>query len=78
MPEDLPQTYYLDNVLTLFEHVRRVYGDLLEQRQLAFLDDFAALSPDASKLCIRLLNRSHDCYRRGKLNYSEIGSLSDV
>jgi hypothetical protein len=76
MPEDLPETYYLDNVLTLFEHVRQVYGDLLEQPQLAFLDDFAALSPDASKLCIRLLNRSHDCYRRGKLNYGEIGSLS--
>ena len=75
MPEDLPETYYLDNVLTLFEHVRQVYGDLLEQPQLAFLDDFAALSPDASKLCIRLLNRSHDCYRRAKLNYSEIGSL---
>ncbi|MCP4766709.1 MAG: VRR-NUC domain-containing protein [Gammaproteobacteria bacterium] len=75
MQPDLPETYYLDNVLTLFEHVRRVNGDLLEQRQLAFLDDFAALSPDASKLCIRLLNRSHDCYRRGKLSYSEIGSL---
>ena len=76
MPEDLPETYYLDNVLILFEHVRRVYGDLLEPQQLAFLDDFAALSTDASKLCIRLLNRSHDCYRRGKLNYDEIGSLS--
>ena len=75
MQPDLPETYYLDNVFTLFEHVKRVYGDLLEQRQLAFLDDFAALSPDASKLCIRLLNRSHDCYRRGRLNYSEIGSL---
>ncbi|MCP4472834.1 MAG: VRR-NUC domain-containing protein [Gammaproteobacteria bacterium] len=75
MQPDLPESYYLDNVLTLFEHVRRVYGDLLETRQLAFLDDFAALSPDASKLCIRLLNRSHDCYRRGKLNYREIGSL---
>jgi hypothetical protein len=75
MPEDLPETYYLDNVLTLFDHVRRVYGDLLEKRQLAFLDDFADLSPDASKLCIRLLNRSHDFYRRAKLNYSEIGSL---
>jgi len=75
MPEDLPETYYLDNVLTLFEHVKRVYGDLLEQRQCVFLEDFAALSPDASKLCIRLLNRSHDSYRRGKLNYSEISSL---
>jgi hypothetical protein len=75
MPEDLPQTYYLDNVLTLFEHVSRVYGDLLDERQVAFLDNFAALGPDASKLCIRLLNRSHDYYRRSKIDYSEIGSL---
>jgi len=78
MPEDLPETYYLDNVLTLFEHVRRVYGDLLEERQLAFLDDFAALGDDASKLCIRLLNRSHDYYRRGKLSYDEIASLDEA
>ena len=57
MQPDLPGTYYLDNVLTLFEHVTRVYADLLEPRQLEFLDGFAALSPDACKLCIRLLNR---------------------
>ncbi|MCP4332980.1 MAG: VRR-NUC domain-containing protein [Gammaproteobacteria bacterium] len=75
MQPDLPESYYLDNVLILFEHVERVYADLLTPAQLAFLNHFAALSPDASKLCIRLLNRSHDCYRRGKLNYNEIGSL---
>jgi len=75
MQPDLPESYYLDNVHTLFEHVSRVYGDILEIEQIEFLDNFAGLSPDAKKLCIRLLNRSHDCYRRGKLNYSEIGSL---
>ena len=75
MQPDLPESYYLDNVLILFEHVTRVYADLLEPRQLEFLDSFAALSPDASKLCIRLLNRSHDWYRVSKLNYPEIESL---
>ena len=75
MQPDLPETYYLDNVLTLFEHVTRVYADLLETRQLDFLDGFAALSPDARKLCIRLLNRSHDWYRGSKLKYPEIESL---
>jgi len=75
MQPDIPETYYLDNVLTLFEHVTRVYEDLLAARQLEFLDGFAALSPDASKLCIRLLNRSHDWYRGSKLKYPEIESL---
>ena len=78
MPEDLPETYYLDNVLVLFEHVTRVYGDLLEQDQLDFLHDFDALGDDARKLCIRLLNRSHECFRRGKLDYREIGSLDEA
>jgi hypothetical protein len=75
MQPDLPETYYLDNVVTLFEHVRRVYADILDIEQLSFLEGFAELSDDASKLCIRLLNRSHDCYRRSKLNYREIDSL---
>ena len=75
MQPDLPETYYLDNVLTLFDHVTRVYADLLDTEQLEFLDGFDALDMDAKRLCIRLLNRSHDCYRASKLNYPEIESL---
>ena len=75
MRPDLPENYYLDNVLTLFEHVTRVYGDLLDDPQHEFLAGFAALDIDASKLCIRLLNRSHDWFRVSKLNYPEIESL---
>ena len=75
MPPDLPETYYLDNVLTLFAHVQRVYADILDPAPLQFLERFGRLGTDASKLCIRLLNRSHDRYRRSKLNYPEIKSL---
>jgi hypothetical protein len=75
MQPDLPETYYLDNVLTLFAHVRRVYADILDPGPLQFLERFDRLSADASKLCIRLLNRSHDCYRISKLGYNEIVSL---
>jgi hypothetical protein len=75
MQPDLPETYYLDNVLTLFAHVRRVYADILDPEPLQFLERFDRLSADASKLCIRLLNRSHDCYRISKLVYNEIDSL---
>ena len=75
MLPDLPLTYYLDNVLTLFEHVSRVYDDILDQQQLEFLERFAELDADAQKLCIRLYNRSHDWYRASKLNYAEIESI---
>lgn len=75
MRPDLPETYYLDNVLTLFKHVTRVYADLLEDQQLEFLQGFAALTTDASKLCIRLLNRGPEWFRASKLSYAEIESL---
>ena len=75
MPPDLPETYYLDNVLTLFAHVQRVYADILDPATLQFLERFDRLGADASKLCIRLLNRSHDRYRHSKLYYPEIKSL---
>ncbi|MDC1287498.1 VRR-NUC domain-containing protein [Gammaproteobacteria bacterium] len=75
MQPDLPETYYLDNVHRLFAHVMRVYADILEPGSLQFLQQFAELGTDAQMLCIRLLNRSRDCYRRGKLNYVEIKSL---
>ena len=75
MLPDLPQTYYLDNVHTLFAQLRRVYADILETGTLQFLDAFDALSADAQMLCIRLLNRNPDCYRRSKLSYAEIGSI---
>ena len=60
MQPDLPESYYLDNVIILFKHVTRVYADLLEARQLEFLDSFSALGDDASKLCVRLLSSSHE------------------
>jgi hypothetical protein len=75
MQPDLPETYYLDNVRTLFEHVARVYGDILDDELADFLGTFAALGEDAQKLAIRLLNRRHDWFRRARLEYAEIGDI---
>ena len=47
MPPDLPETYYLDNVIVLFDHIESLYGDILEQEQLKFLHQFAYLTIDA-------------------------------
>jgi hypothetical protein len=75
MLPELPQDYYLDNVQTLFAHVSRVYADIIDDETLAFLRNFGRLETDARKLCIRLLNRRHDRFRRGKLDYPEIADL---
>ncbi len=76
MLPDLPQDYYLDNVLTLLGHVRRVYADILDPEQLTFLDTFDALDDDARRLYVRLLNRNGTWFRADKLNYAEIGDLA--
>ena len=75
MQPDLPEGYYLDNVITLFDHVESLYADILDQAHLDFLHDFAALTTDAKKLYIRLLNRTHHLFRLSKLNYPEIASM---
>jgi hypothetical protein len=78
MTPDLPETYYLDNVLTLFQHVEQTYADILNPDQIEFLTRFSGFDEDARKLYIRLLNRSNDWFRVSKLSYAEIGSLEDA
>jgi hypothetical protein len=78
MPPDLPATYYLDNVRTLFRHVESVYSDILDSDCLQFLSDFDQLGDDAQKLLVRLLNRTSTLFRQSKLNYSEIASIADT
>ncbi len=75
MQPDLPEGYYLDNVITLFDHVESLYADILDREHLDFLHDFAALTRDAKKLYIRLLNRTHQLFRPSKLHYPEITSM---
>ena len=75
MPPDLPATYYLDNVRTLFRHVESVYADILDGECLQFLNDFDQLGDDSQKLLVRLLNRTNTLFRRSKLNYAEIESV---
>jgi len=78
MQPDLPEDYYLDNVITLFEHVESLYADILEQQQLDFLQQFSVLPENAKKLYIRLLNRTHQRFRLGKLHYPEIPMMEQA
>ncbi len=75
MQADLPETYYLDNVITLFNHVETVYHDILEPDYREFLNHFSTLPEDSKKLYIRLLNRNGEWFRLSKLNYLEIHSI---
>lgn len=75
MAPDLPESYYLDNVTTLFDHVESVYADILEAEQLVFLTGFRSLDEDSQKLYIRLLNRSSLWFRISKLDYPEINAI---
>ncbi|MFV2031389.1 MAG: VRR-NUC domain-containing protein [Gammaproteobacteria bacterium] len=78
MQPELPEAYYLDNVIILFDHVESLYDDILEPAQLDFLHSFAALGDDARKLYIRLLNRNHHLFRLSKLVYREVESIDDA
>ena len=78
MQPDLPEDYYLDNVIILFEHVESLYADILEVEHLNFLQQFACLSVNAKKLYIRLLNRTHQLFRLSKLNYPEISKMKQA
>jgi len=78
MPAELPESYYLDNVKTLFDHVETVYADILDEECREFLESFNELAEDAQKLIIRLLNRSAELFRLSKLNYAEIESLTNA
>jgi len=72
MQPDLPEDYYLDNVIILFKHVESLYADILEVEHLNFLQQFACLPVNAKKLYIRLLNRTHQLFRLSKLDYNWI------
>ncbi len=76
MQPDLPESYYLDNVITLFDYVEGVYGDILEADYLTLLKSFRGLSEDGKRLYIRLLNRSQEWFRLSKLDYPEITDMS--
>ncbi len=78
MQPDLPEGYYLENVVTLFNHVESLYADILDHQHLDFLRSFAALPSDTQKLYIRLLNRNRHLFRLSKLDYPEIASIEDA
>lgn len=65
--------YYLSNFRQVLSWLRARYSDVLDNRELAFLDGFAAVAQPAQALLVRMIMRKGPLYRASKLVYAEIG-----
>jgi len=73
----LAPRYYRDNFQLLCHTVERQYADLLHTEEQNWLAAFSALPAAAQCLYIRLISRVGPWFRCGKLNYPEIGELTE-
>ncbi len=74
-PVELPPKYYLDYFEFLLAFVQRLYGNILNDRELQFIETFNALSEDARCLFVRFSNRKGLFFRTNKLKYAEIEDI---
>src|SRR5579871_5968636 len=65
--------YYLENFCTALGWLSRQYGDLLNEPERGFMEDFHRLPQESAALLVRMLGRQGDLFRTGKLQYEEIG-----
>ena len=77
-PPPLSPTYYLDNFEELLRTVVSRYDDLLNDREIGFVDELGALSIGARCLWVRLLSRRGPLYRRDRLAYDEVPDLESA
>ncbi len=76
--QPLPTFYYHQHFTELLEFVERHYAHVLTEEHVHYLRDFRALSADAQRLYVRLVNRKGRVFARRKLRYPELGDLSSV
>ena len=72
----LTPRYYLDNFRYVLDFVKRLYGNLLNEPEWAFVRRFEALSLDAQSLYVRFSNRKGLFFRINKLQYAEITDVA--
>jgi hypothetical protein len=75
---ELATHYYLDNFLRLCDTVEDRYGDILSADEQLVLDCFRSLSFASRCLYVRLVSRTGPWFLEGKLNYPEIGPLTEA
>ncbi|WP_313084703.1 VRR-NUC domain-containing protein [Pseudomonas sp.] len=65
--------YYLDNFRQVLAWVGERHGDLLNEREHAFLDRFQQVPHASQALLVRMVMRKGTLFRASKLRYAEIG-----
>ena len=79
MAYQYPQAfYYLENFHQLLSWVQTRYEDLLDADEVAFLQDFQLLPMASQALLVRMIMRKGEWFRESKLQYEEIGAVSDA
>ena len=71
----LPPKYYLDYFNDLLGFIEKCSTHLLDDEDVAFIEDFRSLSEDAQCLLIRMLNRKGEYFRLAKFQYEEISNI---
>src|SRR5579871_2907390 len=59
--------YYLENFCTALGWLSRQYGDLLNEPERGFMEDFHRLPQESAALLVRMLGRQGDLFRTGEL-----------
>jgi hypothetical protein len=67
--------YYLAHFRSALHWLRERYGDLLSERESAFIDEFASLPRNSQALLVRLIMRRGERFRASKIRYPEIGNI---
>jgi hypothetical protein len=70
--------YYLANFRQLVDWIHQRYADLLSAQELQFIAELTQLSRPAQALFVRMVIRSGDVFRAGKLRYDEIGDVQEA
>lgn len=74
----LAPLYYLDNFSAALAWVSERYADLLDYRELGFIEAFENLPTPSQGLLVRLIMRKGRHFRASKLIYAEIGDIGRV
>lgn len=72
---ELAPDYYHKNFQLLLDHALGIYGDLLLEEELLWIDRFQSLSVSSQCLLIRMLSRKGEWFRSDKLVYEEIEDI---
>jgi len=70
--------YYLQNFRQVLQWLGQRYADVMSEAEHGFIRDFKALPRASQGLLVRMVMRKGVHFRLGKLNYSEIGDISDA